>query len=116
MAKRSDEAPRKRFSKSGHTRHVPRVPPPAPYYPPQQPPPPPPPPPSYPTEDYYGRPATVPDPYGAPTYHQATNTKERREDTPPSSPAVALTKAAIAGTNRAARTVTRKVVSASKAA
>ena len=105
MARRPDERPRKRFSKSGHTNHAPRVaphnPPPT-YYPPQ--------------------PATPPpmspqpppqDPFSSPTYHHTR--AAAAEPAPPSSPAVALTKAAIAGSNRAARAVTRKVVSASKA-
>ena len=100
MARGRDEQPRKRFSKSGHTTHQPWVAPPhaAPAPPPVPPPPPP-------HEPY---PA---DPYGSPTYHQST----RQPAAAPSSPAVAITKAAISGTNRAARTVTRKVVHASKA-
>jgi hypothetical protein len=105
MPRRPDEPPRKRFSKTGHTSHQPRVThqnPPPPYVPP------PPPPPYHPPDrtDAYEV-----DPYGSPTYHKGG----RPGDVAPSSPAVAITKAAIAGTNRAARTVTRKVVRASKA-
>jgi MFS family permease len=117
MARRSDERPRKRFSKSGHTSHQPRVPGPhgqtAPYYPSPAPPPP-----SQPATQqlppqqhgaYYSN--ETPDPYGSPTYHHT-----RAAPTgPPPSPAVALTKAAILASNRAARTVTRKVVDVSKA-
>jgi hypothetical protein len=50
-------------------------------------------------------------PFGDPTYHQSAPGEER----PPASPAVAMTRAAFVQTNRAARLVTRKVISASKA-
>jgi MFS family permease len=122
MPRRPDEPPRKRFSKSGHTSHQPRVtqprptpPSPPPYVPPAAPPPPP----NYPPPNYaaptYGPPPAA-DPYGSPTYHEPTYHKAGRTDgAPPSSPAVAITKAAFSGTNRAARVVTRKVVGASKA-
>ena len=114
MAKRDDERPRKRFSRSGHTSHAPRV---TPGHPPSQYGPPPsqygPPP--------YGPPPPQYDPhrplYGAPTYHQAPadpaavaeDPHGRPEDRP------GLAKAALTQTNRAARLVTRKVISASKA-
>ncbi|MDT4894128.1 MAG: hypothetical protein QOE97_3163, partial [Pseudonocardiales bacterium] len=51
-----------------------------------------------------------PDPYGNATYHGA-----EPQQAAPASPAVAISKAAITQTNRAARVVTRKVISASKA-
>jgi MFS family permease len=108
MPRRPDEPPRKRFSKSGHTSHQPKAgqysPPPT-YVAPPPPPPPPPPPSQYPPPGYEV------DPYGSPTYHKGGPP----HDVAPSSPAVAITKAAFSGTNRAARTVTRKVVKASKA-
>jgi MFS family permease len=114
MARRPDEGPRKRFSKSGHTSHQPRTTGAqgrtTPYHaPPLQPPPPPQQPPHQPPYGYY--PDDTPDPYGSPTYHHT-----RAAPTgPPPSPAVALTKAAILASNRAARSVTRKVVNVSKA-
>ena len=126
MARQQDDRPRKRFSRSGHTSHAPRlnrslrprrrfthrsntrrstrpvpaattaaVPPAAPYPPPGQYPPP-------------------LDPYGNPTYHHVAQPTEQPQK-PPASPAVAITKAAFTQTNRAARVVTRKVISASKA-
>jgi MFS family permease len=118
VAKGSDDKPRKRLSKSGHTSHAPRVippvPPPArfseqPYYPPPagyQPPPP-----------SYGAPPS--DPYGAPTYHQAPAPSgpppgEKPGATTAGGAALLIGKAALSGTNRAARTVTRKVITASK--
>jgi MFS family permease len=52
-------------------------------------------------------------PFGSPTYHQATPVEA--DERTPASPAVALTRAAVVQTNRAARLVTRKVISASKA-
>ena len=112
MPRRPDERPRKRFSKSGHTTHQPRATPhsSAPPYRPPQPAPPPVQPPAQPTNYYSEQPS---DPFGSPTYHHTRAASA--EPAPPSSPAVALTKAAIAGSNRAARAVTRKVVSASKA-
>jgi len=143
VARRPDERPRKRFSRSGHTSHAPgsgSFPPPlppstppqtsqpippgyppqygqAPYppqYPPQYPPPYQPPgqqpygPPQYGQPTGYG-PA---DPYGNPTYHGAGEADQQKA---PASPAVSLAKAAFTQTNRAARGVTRKVISASKA-
>ncbi|MDT4938203.1 MAG: hypothetical protein QOG80_1874 [Pseudonocardiales bacterium] len=83
-------------------------------YPPGQYPPGPYPPGQYPPQ--YGPPYNTPppvDPYGSPTMHRSSGTRD--PNTPPSSPAVAMTKAAITHTNRAARIVTRKVISASKA-
>jgi len=116
VAKREDEKPRGRFSKSGHTSHgSPASPDPGRsgnYGPP----------PSYgppPRDDYrpqpYRDPYTDPyrsDPYGRPTYHGNDPVEAER---PPSSPAVALTKAAVRNTNKAARIVTRRVIKASKA-
>jgi MFS family permease len=135
VARQHDERPRKRFSRSGHTTHGPRpsvAPPPTPPpysapYPPQYSDPYPPqtppygqPPPSYPPQPYappqpypppqYGPPPT--DAFGNPTYHHIGPDPATKE---PASPAVAITKAAFTGTNRAARVVTRKVISASKA-
>lgn len=119
MARQQDDRPRKRFSRSGHTSHGPRpnLPPPPPVYPPQpysgpypqQPPPPYSAP--YPPPGQYPLPL---DPYGNPTYHHVAQPIEEPQK-PPASPAVAITKAAFTGTNRAARVVTRKVISASKA-
>jgi len=56
-------------------------------------------------------------PFGQPTYHHVTRPSQQRigDDRQPASPAVAMTKAAFTGTNRAARLVTRKVIMASKA-
>ena len=54
------------------------------------------------------------DAYGNPTYHHVVQPAEQSQQ-PPASPAVAITKAAFTQTNRAARVVTRKVISASKA-
>ncbi|HEY7008499.1 MAG TPA: MFS transporter [Jatrophihabitantaceae bacterium] len=98
MPRRPDEPPRKRFSKSGHTSHQPYT------GPSQSTPPPSPPPPAAPPQ-YDAQPGFTP--YSPPTYNAPP--------APPASPAVAMTKAALAGTNRAARTVTHKVVTASKA-
>ena len=120
MARDRDEHARKaRFSKSGHTSHQPRVPyppgpeehrPPPSYPPPGQPPRSAPPPPSgqyHPQHPQSGYPG---DGYGE-TVHYGSDA----QPPPPARPAVAITKAAFAGTNKAARTVTRKVISASKA-
>jgi MFS family permease len=105
VAKRPDEQPRKRFTRSGHTSFPPRVPPPtAPLQPP-------------PTQAYgppptqaYGPPQR--DSYSRPTYHHVANASQ-----PPygdgTRPSVA--RAALSGTARASRLVTRKVISASKA-
>jgi MFS family permease len=122
VPKKQDERPRKRFSKSGHTSHVPRqVPPPIQ--------PPPIPPPQYPPASYSGPyppqylpyppqydPNAAPqqDPYGNPTYHHI-GPDPGPQTKPPGTPAVAITRAAFTQTNRAARVVTRKVISASKA-
>jgi len=127
VARQQDDQPRKRFSRSGHTSHAPRQnpppPPPPPGYPPQQyapqysgqyPQQAPPygPPPPYPPPGAYGAPSL--DPYGNPTYHHVAQPPEQAQRGP-ASPAVAITKAAFTGTNKAARVVTRKVISASKA-
>jgi hypothetical protein len=60
-----------------------------------------------------------PPPFGQPTYHHIGPPSARMgppgPPAEPASPAVAVTKAAISGTNRAARAVTRKVIDASKA-
>jgi hypothetical protein len=107
VAKGSDGKPRKRLSKSGHISYPPRVIPP------------PPPPPRYPDQPYYPPPPV--DPYGTPTYHQggpppvgAPPPVERPGATTASSAAMLIGRAALSGTNRAARTVTRKVITASK--
>src|SRR4051812_27551199 len=104
VAKRPDEQPRKRFTRSGHTTHSPRVAPPtAPLQPP-------------PTQAYgpppaqgYGPP--VRDIYSQPTYHHVAGASQPQADA--TRPSVA--RAAISGTARASRLVTRKVISASKA-
>jgi MFS family permease len=122
-----DDRPRKRFSRSGHTSHRPRQTPaapppqdagqyPPPYadpYPPQPPPRIPPHPPQYGPAPYGSPPG---EPYGRPTYHHsgpAPGPEPPQKE--PASPAVAMTRAAFGQTNRAARVVTRKVISASKA-
>jgi predicted MFS family arabinose efflux permease len=113
VARRDDQQPRKRFSKSGHTSHGPRTHPPTPQYapPPAQYGPPPP----------YGPPRHDPPPYAPPRYEPpgydpgyGYPTYHGRDDKP-RRPAVAFTKAAARQTHRAARTVTRKVISASRA-
>ena len=131
MAGRSDEhprsgapgkgdAPRGRFTKSGHTSHAPGTGavPPQPSPPPQAFPPPAYPPASYPPgypPPSYGPPGPAPqvDGFGDPTYHHGhpPGTAERQ----PGPPALSITRATISQTNRAARAVTRKVISASKA-
>jgi MFS family permease len=114
MAKDPGAVPRKgRFSKSGHTSHAPRVSHHQQhhdsyqdsYRPPPPPPPPPPrraPPPAYDPgpSDEFSRPAYYGDAAEPPTAHR---------------PAAALGRAALTRTNKAARVVTRKVISASKA-
>ncbi|HEV7205912.1 MAG TPA: MFS transporter [Jatrophihabitans sp.] len=127
MAKPRDEQPRKRFSKSGHTSHQPRVapgtappgylPPPPVHYdpPPYQPPPPPPP--HY--DDGYGVPTYHrPPPHQPPDGYHSPPTTQPYETAPESSTvgraALSLGKATLSGTNKAARTVTRKVITASK--
>jgi MFS family permease len=118
VAKSNDGQPRKRFSKSGHTSHQPGVIPPAPPY---QPPPTHQPPPVYQPPPGYQQPAPYPpppgDPYGSPTYHHtpAGRTDERAAPTTAGGAALVIGKAAITQTNRAARVVTRKVITASKA-
>ena len=130
MAKNPDGTPRKRFTKSGHTSHTPRVDPyadqPTQTQPPRRNPPPqqygsPPtqqygPPPNYgPPPPEYGPPPNYrQDPYGSATYHH-TPGAQYSEPSPQQRPAVAVTKAAFVNGNRAARFVTRKVISASKA-
>ncbi len=103
MARRHDDQPRKRFSRSAHTSHGSGHQPPAPqqqYLPPPAPP-----------QQYL-----PPGPFGNPTYHVSGGEQGSAGDAKgPASPAVAMTKAAIAQTNRAARVVTRKVIAASKA-
>jgi MFS family permease len=147
VAKRQDDQPRKRFSRSGHTSHAARQTPPVyPAAPPQYPTAPPPqyptaPPPQYPPQPPpygyqtpppgyglppgygpmpgYGPPTAQPyppqDPYGNPTYHHIAPGSAADAERAPASPAVAMTRAAFVQTNRAARLVTRKVISASKA-
>ncbi|HEV7191883.1 MAG TPA: MFS transporter [Jatrophihabitantaceae bacterium] len=108
------DRPRKRFSRSGHTSHARPAPPPPP--PPQYAPPsayapgqygPP----TYPPQQY-GPPPHHDDPqqYTAPTYHHGPGEPEAK-----AAPAVAIARTAFTQTNRAARLVTRKVISASKA-
>ena len=128
MARGSDGQPRKRFSKSGHASYGPRVGPPPPPPPPYPPPPPPPPYPPQPTyqppppqyqqpydDGYYQRPAN--DSYGSPTYHHTPDAgrPERPPPTTAGGAALYLGRAAVQQTNRAARVVTRKVITASKA-
>jgi hypothetical protein len=122
VAKNSDGQPRKRFSKSGHTTHAPKLgpptPPPPPQYPPQ---------PSYqPPPNYYQEPSypghQPTDSFGSPTYHHTPGAGRDTDGRPPrpapttaGGAALLFGKTAIAGTNRAARVVTRKVITASKA-
>ena len=134
MGSKDEDRPRKRFSRAGHTTHQPRVPmPPPPAYPTQQYPPPyQGPPPAYPTQQYpppsqppyqgpyqppYQGPPTGQQPFGQPTYHHVARPSQQRidDDRQPASPAVAMTKAAFTGTNRAVRLISRKVIMASKA-
>jgi MFS family permease len=137
VARSSDGKPRKRLSKSGHTSHAPRVIPPVPpprHYPEPayNPPPagyPSPPgysaPPGYAPPPGYSAPAgnspppsySTPPDYGAPTYHRAPPPQAPAEKTAAGAAggaALLIGKAALNGTNRAARTVTRKVITASK--
>ena len=118
MPKRPDDQPRKRFSRSGHTTHQPRVIPPPPMPPATQPPP------SQhapaPTRQYPNQPppsGAYPPPtdaFGQPTYHHVSGANQP-DARPHQRPAVAIPRAALAGTNRVARMITRKVISASKA-
>jgi hypothetical protein len=129
VPKNDAEKPRGWFSKSGHTSHGPRPqygpPPQQPYQPPPGYPPPQPYPPGAPAQQPYppAQPAQYPAPqppyhrppadsYGAPTLHSGGS---RGTEEAPRSPAVSITRAAVTGTNRAARLVTRKVISASRA-
>jgi MFS family permease len=101
VARGSEGQPQKRFSKSGHTSHQPGMgaPPPPPYYPP---------------------PPPQGDGFGAPTYHH-TPAASRPSANPRPAPTTAggtallLGRTALTQTNRLARTVTRKVIRASKA-
>jgi uncharacterized membrane protein YebE (DUF533 family) len=118
VPKQQDDRPRKRFSRSGHTSHGPRLSPPPPVPAPPYPAPPYPPPqypPQYPPP--YSGPYPPPPPldqYGNPAYHHGLEAggEQPKES---ASPAAAITRAAFTQTNRAARVVTRKVISASKA-
>jgi MFS family permease len=100
VAKNSDEQPRKRFSKSGHTSHQPRAVPPPP-----------------PSQAYQPPPPPSDDRYGSPTYHHtpAASRAERPAPTTTAGAALVIGRAALTQTNRAARVVTRKVITASKA-
>ncbi|WP_375480767.1 MFS transporter [uncultured Jatrophihabitans sp.] len=125
MAKKQGDRPGGRFSKSGHTTHRPPVEPPAPAYPtPSSYPPS-----SYPAQPPAGRrpddfgaqpgyqsapPSYAPagaDPYGSPTYHHTPAARQASA----AGAQRGVGRAAVAGTNRAARLVTRKVIDASKA-
>jgi hypothetical protein len=112
MARRAkDDPPRKRFSRAGHTTHLPATPPtypPAQYGPPPQ----------YPPAQY-GPASQYPPPavsqpaagFGAPTYHQGAS----RAGDPDSRGVVGAARTAAVGTGQAARFVTRKVILASQA-
>jgi MFS family permease len=127
VAKSSDGQPRKRFSKSGHTSHQPRAVPPAPTRYPEQPGYQPPAAPAAPPPQYYQPPAVPPhyppqpdNSFGSPTYHH-TPTSPRPGETPTARSATSaggaamlIGRSAVTGTNRAARAVTRKVITASK--
>ncbi|HET6876960.1 MAG TPA: MFS transporter [Jatrophihabitans sp.] len=104
MGTRSGGEPRKRFSRSGHTTHQPRVPP--PYEPPPYQPPPYQPPPGGPPPPESG--------FGTPTYHH-TPAASRPPQPGQDSGLRGVGKATLSGTNRAARYVTQKVITASKA-
>ncbi|HZC72913.1 MAG TPA: MFS transporter [Jatrophihabitans sp.] len=115
MTKGGSEQPRKRFSKSGHTSHGPRVGPPPPQYPQQ---------PSYQPPPQYQQPhrdgnyQRPDDSYGSPTYHHTPAAGRAEQPPPPTGAggaALILGRAAVQGTNKAARLVTRKVITASKA-
>ena len=119
MVSKPGDQPRKRFSRAGHTSHPPRQPAPPPvgttrqYGAPQ----PPYGPPQYGPAPQYGPPQYGPDAFGQPTYHHVTRPSQQRieDDRQPSSPAVAMTRAAFTGTHRAVRLISRKVILASKA-
>ncbi len=151
MAKRDDERPRKRFSRSGHTTHGPRVTgdaAPPPYRPEQRYAPPDPgygpapdrspygesgsyrsgevppdrysdyPPPRYGPPQYGPPPPAPPNQYGPPTYRQVPGADSHHPAESYDSPdehSRGIARAAFTQTNRAARLVTRKVISASKA-
>ncbi|MGI8762045.1 MAG: MFS transporter [Jatrophihabitantaceae bacterium] len=130
MARKRDDRPHRRFSKSGHTRHDPGPPGIPPYVPPP-----------YAPKEYAGaerqpmpapepaqqfEPARVrpshgassasPDGFGAPSYHHvASGAPDAGQKRGPASPAVAITRATVTHTHRAARAVTRKIISASRA-
>ena len=110
MARQPDDAPRKRFSKSGHTSHASPAPrSQSPAGPPRQ---------DYPTSGPWGRPAPPPAPpprdsWDRPTYHERE--PDPYDEHKATRTSVTITKAAMRKTNVAARTVTRKVISASKA-
>jgi Major Facilitator Superfamily len=118
VAKGNDGQPRKRLSKSGHSSFGPRPaapPPPPPYSPP---------PPQYAPPPQYSEPPDGPpphrppaDPYGRPTYHHTPGAGHAGDRPAPTTAGAALIigRAAINGTNKAARVVTRKVITASKA-
>ena len=112
MAKDPGAAPRKgRFSKSGHTSHVPRTP-------------------QHPTQ-HHQAPPVYPPPPPPPRHPPSSNDRDRTDQfsraayygdaTDPTQPqgaqrpAATIGRAALTRTNQAARVVTRKVISASKA-
>ncbi len=110
MAKGPERGPRGRFSKSGHTSHLPRVQAPhtQPFVAPA-------PAAEPPTPQHTAQHGASRDSFSQPTYHHVAGAAARPGEERPRRPAVSLTKAALSGTNRAARTVTRKVIRASKA-
>ncbi len=110
MARGEGAQRRGRFSKSGHTRHLPgSVPTPPPAGPPPHPEPPPPP-------QYAPPPAAPPQEFSNPTYHHtAAEARDRNGQRSAASSAAGVTRNALVLSHRAARTVTRKVISASKA-
>jgi hypothetical protein len=151
VAKRDDERPRKRFSRSGHTTHGPRVTgdaAPPPYRSEQRYAPPDPgygpapdrspygesgsyrsgevppdpysgfPPPRYGPPQYGPPPPAAPNQYGPPTYRQVPGADSQYPAESYDSPderSRGIARAAFTQTNRAARLVTRKVISASQA-
>jgi MFS family permease len=130
VARDSGERPRGRFSRSGHTAHTSR----GPYapsdartapLPEDRPPSGSGPPPQYGPPPGYGPPPNGAagerraDPYGQPTYHHTPSASRPPQTQPPGAPGVGraaatLGRATLVGTNRAARAVTRKVITASK--
>jgi len=106
VARGDEQGTSGRFAKSGHTSHVPTSGPVSPQPPPQPPPQSPPPAPR--PDDGFGR----------PTYHHtpAETADRSRDRSPRTGPAAtSVSRAAVKQTSRAARAVTRKVISASKA-